>query len=781
MNDNHIVLIDRWQAETRMARVRHGVVEDFDQEIDSHRLKKGNIYMGRVMRVEPSLQAVFVDFGFDKHGFLAFSDIALPPSSESPALDHSKQEDSKQEDSGTLQDSPTVIDHGSLLPVSAFVADVAENDESASLDTADLSCSPQFAVSLLDPDDKPPARVPSPKKLLASVQAWVKANPLIMVQVIKDERGSKGAALTTFITLSGRYGFFLPNTPDSSGVSKKITSSVTRAQLHQVIQELAIAQGMSLILRSAAADRKKSEIKRDYDYVMKKWTSIQNKSNDHVGLVLEEDPLLIRCLRNSRLKDISAIYIEGQDLYKQARHYARAVMPSFLPHLHLGESGLFTAHRVEEQIAALYDAKVHLPSGGAIVITPTEALVSIDVNSAKATQKKNVNETALATNLEAAAMIARHLRLRDLAGLIVIDFIDLPSSKRSVVEKALKEALADDRAKIKVGKISEFGLLEMSRQCLRQSLLETNTVLCPSCAGAGRLMSNATQTLQALRDLERWAGMAQGHHPVLSVVGPESLVLTILNGHRSYLSELEQRYGLVFQLTISPPHPCSPVSGLTLKTSICPLESSQSSDKTIHANKPKKKKTRRKKKTTPTESLLSSDLSLLGSLPPSPSETDPAAPSDFHDDKERPFVLLKDPAGALTAVQPVPSPAPSATLSDSQTSIPSSASAGNTTTPTKPKRRRRTKARPTSDHNEATATPTSSNTEPLAPHQSSSNVLPTTESLVINTSPGKKTPRHSRHKPNVKPSHDSAQTKRQPSHAGKGIILPPMISPLKRS
>ncbi len=506
MTVKKFLLIDSYLNETRVAIVKDSILEDFDDELPANKLKKGSIYIGRVMRIESSLQAAFLDFGFEKHGFLAFSEIRphdLPPAT-APA--------------------PKIQENDPTDPANPEVIELYQGEE---------------------------ARLPlRPLSQIGKIHDLIKRQELVMVQVIKDERGSKGAALTTYISLTGRYGFFLPNTPKSSGISEKVTDPLEREALKKILTDLEVPEGMSFILRSASMGRKKSEIKRDYDFLMEKWNKIAATPLESVGEIYAEESLLIRALRDLYSSDIQEVIIQGEDSFKLARAYVRKVFPSHAKKitLHKDPIGLFQKFKIEAQIESIYEHTVNLPSGGSIVINPTEALVSIDVNSSKSTKERSIEETALKTNLEASLAIGRNLRLRDLAGLIVIDFIDLHPNKRPLVEKALKDALAMDRARLKIGKISEFGLLEMSRQRLRQSLMETNTHPCPTCHGAGRMLSLPMQSMRALRILERSAANAL-EGPICGS-GTTDLVLCLLNDHRKYLSDIEKKWGKTIHLTI---------------------------------------------------------------------------------------------------------------------------------------------------------------------------------------------------------------------------------------
>jgi len=356
--------------------------------------------------------------------------------------------------------------------------------------------------------------------------------------------------------LPGRYSVLMPNTPNNSGISRKITAAADREAIKKIIGELEIPQEMSIIVRTAGLDRKKSEIKRDCDYLIRLWNTISKKNAKGPALVYEEQDLLIRALRDLYTTDMEKIWIQGEEAFKKARAFMKVFMPSHVKKVSLYEDAfpsLFEKFEIESQIDAVYDHTVTLPSGGSIVINPTEALVAIDVNSAKSTHQKNSEDTALKTNLDAAEAVARHLRLRDLAGLVVIDFIDMPLHKNGQVEKALKEALKLDRARLKVGKISGFGLLEMSRQRLRPSLIETHTSICAACQGTGRTVSISETAMKVLRTLQNKQPFAPELHPhPVTLSMASELALFFLNEHRNALCELEKRIGISLKINVEP-------------------------------------------------------------------------------------------------------------------------------------------------------------------------------------------------------------------------------------
>lgn len=539
------LLIDQYQTETRVAIVKDNRLEDFDYEVLSNKLKKGNIYRARVMRVEPSLQAAFVDFGDEKHGFLAFSEIH-------PCYYHTDKNTDKKLQTSPLPPSPVEQESSKEVePEQAVEKDQAEIEGEQKRERDHEAEDEENSAG--EEDEIPPKPKVSDQYRIQDV---IKKNQMMLVQLVKDSRGTKGAALTTYVSLPGRYSVLMPNTPNGSGISRKITSSTDRDAIKKIIGELELPEEMSIIVRTAGLDRKKSEIKKDCDYLIRLWNTISKKNTKGPALVYEEQDLLIRALRDLYATDMEKIWIQGDEAFKKARDFMKVFMPTHVKRVSLYEEAfpsLFEKFGIEEQIDGIYDHTVTLPSGGSIVINPTEALVAIDVNSAKSTQQKNIEDTALKTNLEAAEAIARQLRLRDLAGLIVIDFIDMAPQKNAQVEKMLKDALKLDRARLKIGKISGFGLLEMSRQRLRSSLIETHTSLCSACQGTGRTVSISEVAMKILRTLQNkqpFPTESQPHPVTLSMA--TELSLLFLNEHRREICDLEKRIGIALKINIDP-------------------------------------------------------------------------------------------------------------------------------------------------------------------------------------------------------------------------------------
>ena len=526
------MLIDATHPEeTRVVAVHGNRLEEFDYETATKQQLKGNIYLAKVTRVEPSLQAAFVEYGGNRHGFLAFSEIH-PDYYRIPVAD---REDLLDDDTGdeeeTNGDSDSVEELG--------------GDEGA-----------DEAV------EESQRRRPRLKRHY-KIQEVIKRRQVLLVQVIKEERGNKGAALTTYLSLAGRYCVLMPNTSRGGGVSRKISSPQDRKRLKSVLAELSIPDGMAVILRTAGQERSKAEIKRDYEYIMRMWDTIRETTLESTApaLIHEEANLIRRSIRDLYTKDIDEILVAGDAGYRMAKDFMKAMIPSHAkkvqPYKDDGNVPLFQRYQVEGQLNQIYDPVVHLRSGGSIVMHQTEALVAIDVNSGRATRERHIEETALKTNLEAAEEIARQLRLRDLAGLVVIDFIDMEENRNDhSVERKLKESLRRDRARIQVGRISPFGLLEMSRQRLRPSLLEAMTQPCPTCGGIGYIPSTESAALRVLRSIEE-EGLRRRSRTV-TVQVPPGVALYILNNKRATLAEMETNYDMVVVIetddSFIPPH-----------------------------------------------------------------------------------------------------------------------------------------------------------------------------------------------------------------------------------
>jgi ribonuclease E len=506
------MLIDAAHAEeTRVAIVEGRQVEEFDFESRSKRQLRGNIYLAKVTRVEPSLQAAFVEYGGNRHGFLAFNEIhpdyyQIPVADREAIMAEAHSDDDDHDDLGRESDDG---DH-----------------EGGLADEERLK-----------------------RRLMRryKIQDVIKRRQILLVQVVKDERGGKGAALTTWLSLAGRYCVLMPNTGKGGGISRKITQATDRKRLKAAAAALDVPKGMGLIIRTAGAKRTKAEIKRDYEYLLRLWETIRETTlaSNAPSMIYEEENLVRRAVRDMFDKDFDGIQVEGVQGFKEARDFMRVLMPSQSKKVHLyqGARPLFASNGIEEMLTQIHQPTVPLKSGGYLVINQTEALVAIDVNSGRATKERNVEATAFKTNMEAAVEAARQLRLRDLAGLIVIDFIDMDESKNNrTVEKVLKDALAKDRARIQMGRISGFGLMEISRQRRRLGVIEGATEVCPHCQGAGRIRSAESAALVTLRAVDIEAGKNGAGSVNLRVC--TAVALYILNHKRDYLQSLLIQRGL---------------------------------------------------------------------------------------------------------------------------------------------------------------------------------------------------------------------------------------------
>ena len=526
------LLIDaRQDDETRVVLLNNNKIEDFDHETSHRKQLKGNVYLARVTRVEPSLQAAFVEYGGNRQGFLAFSEIH-PDYYRIPIEDREK-----------------------LLAEEEERAAREDNDDTSSSDDSDDENGNDTDENGNDDNDE---ELRSERRRQAQfarhykIQEVISRRQILLVQVVKEERGNKGAALTTYISLAGRYCVLMPNTHHGGGVSRKISNPVDRKKLKTIIGGLDIPKGMAVIVRTAGSKRTKAEISRDFTYLSRQWDEIRTLTmeSNAPALIHEEGNLIKRAVRDYYTSEVDEILVEGEDAYKSARGHMKNLMPSHLKKVQAYEDTslpLFQRYQVETMLSAMHDPQVTLKSGGYLVINQAEALVAIDVNSGRATRERNIEETALKTNLEAAEEIAQQLRQRDLSGLIVIDFIDMESNRnQNAVERKLKEAVRNDRARIQIGSISQFGLLEMSRQRLRPSLAETVSDLCPHCQGTGRVRSIESAALQALRSIESEA--IKGNGEALHVFMHASIAIYILNNKRDVIASMEERFGISISL-----------------------------------------------------------------------------------------------------------------------------------------------------------------------------------------------------------------------------------------
>ncbi|MFO0991957.1 MAG: ribonuclease E/G [Hyphomicrobiales bacterium] len=581
------MLIDATHPEeTRVVVSRGDRIEEFDYESASRKQLKGNIYLAKVTRVEPSLQAAFVDYGGNRHGFLAFSEIHPDyyqiPVADRQALLQQEEEYAHREaeeengDDADQEPSPPEPAQASSGPEPAGEQTTRQeaqrltgseetgSDERPSgeavgggIETVEEDSEGQRieSVGAEDALEEVPQRPRRPPRRNYKIQEVIKRRQVILVQVVKEERGNKGAALTTYLSLAGRYCVLMPNTARGGGISRKITDAGDRRRLKEVARDIEVPEGMGLIVRTAGAQRTKTEIKRDFDYLIRLWENVRDLtlSSQAPALVYEEGSLIKRAIRDLYTKDVEEVLVEGEDAYREAKDFMKMLMPSHARNVKLYKDArpLFSRHQVESQLDTLFSPTVTLQSGGYMVINQTEALVSIDINSGKATREHNIEDTAYKTNLEASDEIARQLRLRDLAGLIVIDFIDMEEKRNNRgVERRLKEALKHDRARIQVGRISHFGLLEMSRQRLRPGLLEGSTKVCPTCEGRGIVRSISSCALSVLRAIEE--NLISRKPENLTVKCHPEVAFYVLNEKRDHLLAIETNYGI--SIFLSPSH-----------------------------------------------------------------------------------------------------------------------------------------------------------------------------------------------------------------------------------
>ena len=592
------MLIDASQPEeTRVVVARGNRLEEFDFESANKTPLKGNIYLAKVTRVEPSLQAAFVEYGGNRHGFLAFAEIhpdyyqipiadRLALLAEQEAEEAAENEDDEEDDeeisasdsqpSADENAEPVEEDHHhddepdgdapamamDQEPEPVLVSEVETDTEHHEHEEAPETQAEGAVLEVVDSDpesqkietigEEPDAleEVPqrarrAPRKRHYKIQEVIKRRQILLIQVIKEERGNKGAALTTYMSLAGRYCVLMPNTARGGGISRKITDASDRRRLKEVAKDVEVPKGMGVIVRTAGAQRTRPEIKRDFDYLMRLWESVRELTLKSTApcLVYEEGNLIKRSIRDLYTKDVEEIVVEGDAAYRDAKEFMKMLMPSHAKNVkHYKEPRpLFQRYQVESHLDALYSPTVTLPSGGYIVINQTEALVSIDINSGKATREHNIEDTATKTNLEACDEIARQLRLRDLAGLVVIDFIDMEENRNNrAVERRMKDALKNDRARIQVGRISHFGLLEMSRQRLRPGLLEGSFRPCPHCEGRGIVRSVSSCGLGVLRSIEEY--LQKGRAENLTVKCARDVAFYLLNEKRDSLLELETQF-----------------------------------------------------------------------------------------------------------------------------------------------------------------------------------------------------------------------------------------------
>ena len=608
------MLIDAAHVEeTRVVVVDGNRVEEFDFESETRRQLAGNIYLAKVTRVEPSLQAAFVDYGGNRHGFLAFSEIhpdyyqipiadrealmeeerayaeaqreleeggqaekkrsrvksrAKSIKSDDSIQKHEVEEDNNGEalDSGlsVAGESETAFDSDSVdnLTVKTDIKNSELSNDSSDLIDAVDKVDPSNEISAEDglneiesiseADDPLDLRVISkPRPRRYKIQEVIKVRQILLVQVVKEERGNKGAALTTYLSLAGRYCVLMPNTARGGGISRKITNAVDRKKLKEIAGDIEVPSGAGLIVRTAGAKRTKTEIKRDYEYLQRLWEQIRELTLKSIApsKIYEEGDLVKRSIRDLYNRDIDEVLVEGEIGHKIAKDFMRMIMPSHTKNVkqYSDPLPLFSRYQVETYLTSMFNPVVQLKSGGYLVIGVTEALVAIDVNSGRATKEGSIEETALKTNLEAAEEVSRQLRLRDLAGLIVIDFIDMEDRRNnSAVERKLKDKLKTDRARIQVGRISGFGLLEMSRQRLRPGMIEATTQNCSHCHGTGLIRSEENLALSIIRQIEDEG--VRGRSSEIIVKCPVSVANFIVNQKREHIANIEARFSLFVRI-----------------------------------------------------------------------------------------------------------------------------------------------------------------------------------------------------------------------------------------
>jgi ribonuclease E len=606
------MLIDATHSEeTRVVVVDGNKVEEFDFETVNKRQLAGNIYLAKVTRVEPSLQAAFVEYGGNRHGFLAFAEIhpdyyQIPVADRKALIEEERQmaraEEEEENRRSRRRPAPPApkaekVKTGDVIaegPPGMHVVDLdGEDAEGESLvaseapaeadaghddghdhdragETAPAAENGERPYRAMDHASETDDEIESiaeedvaeeiaqprrPRARRYKIQEVIKVRQIMLVQVVKEERGNKGAALTTYLSLAGRYCVLMPNTARGGGISRKITQAADRKKLKEIASEIEVPEGAGLIIRTAGAKRTKPEIKRDYEYLMRLWEQIRELTLKSIApaKIYEEGDLIKRSIRDLYSREIDEVLVEGEMGYRTAKDFMRMIMPSHAKQVirYNEPTPLFAKYQVEGYLASMFNPVVQLKSGGYIVIGVTEALVAIDVNSGRATKEGSIEETALKTNLEAADEVARQLRLRDLAGLIVVDFIDMEERKNNAaVEKRLKDKLKTDRARIQVGRISGFGLLEMSRQRLRPGMLESTTQPCPHCHGTGLIRSDDSMALTVLRALEEEGTRKRSREVLLKA--PVGIVNYLINQKREHIALIEARYGMSVRVEADP-------------------------------------------------------------------------------------------------------------------------------------------------------------------------------------------------------------------------------------
>lgn len=540
MKNKTIIIDAAHREETRVAVLEDGILQDFDREAIAIKQIKGNIYLAKVTRVEPSLQAAFVDYDGNRHGFLPFADIhpdyfQLSEAEKQKLRDLTKEAQPRNEDDDHYPQNGSNPQHNDRRDNRRD----DHNEESESFTVGSYSVEDET-------DNNYSGNIHNVYRKY-NIQDVIKPGQLVLVQVSKEERGNKGASMTTYISLAGKYCVLMSNTPNKGGVSKKVDNFRDRKLLKSTLNELSVPGDRSVIIRTAGVGKKPEDIKRDYDYLSRLWDSVKEASNSSKApsFIHAEDDVIKRCLRDVYNEQVNEVIVEGQKAFDEVTSFIRLTMPGSANNVKLHDERIpvFNKHRVEQQISALYEKQISLPSGGSIVIDHTEALVAIDVNSGRATKESGVEETAFNTNLEAVREIARQLRLRDLAGLVVIDFIDMYDQKhRRNIERALRDELQNDRARIQLGRISVFGLLEMSRQRLGASFFETITEPCKHCNGTGYVRSVEILAVSILRSI-RYA-CTDNQVGVIYVYTTPEVITYMMNFKKNEIISTEKNYNV---------------------------------------------------------------------------------------------------------------------------------------------------------------------------------------------------------------------------------------------
>ncbi|HCP03542.1 MAG TPA: hypothetical protein DIT61_08515, partial [Pseudomonas sp.] len=647
------MLIDASHTEeTRVAIVNNGQVDDFDFETTGNEQLRGNIYLAKVTRVEPSLQAAFVEYGGNRHGFLAFSEIhpdyyQLPAEDREALLKEAAEEAAAQIEDDDDEDGDAVdIDDEDDVD-----NDASDDDSDESEDSTDNESGEAKAAAA--PRRKKSSRASISKRY--KIQEVIRRRQVMLVQVVKEERGNKGAALTTFISLAGRYLVLMPNNPRAGGISRRIEGE-ERNELREALNSLNVPADMGMIVRTAGLGRSAEELQWDLDYLLQLWEAIKGASEERKSpfLIYQESNVIIRAIRDYLRQDIGEVLIDSPEVKEEALNFISQVMPQYASKVKLYEDPvpLFNRFQIESQIETAFEREVKLPSGGSIVIDHTEALVSIDINSARATKGGDIEETALQTNLEAAEEIARQLRLRDIGGLIVIDFIDMtPAKNQRAVEERVRESLEADRARVQVGRISRFGLLEMSRQRLRPSLGETSGIVCPRCNGRGTIRDVESLSLSVLRLIEEEAlkertAEVRAHVPV-------PVATFLLNEKRDALAKTEARTR-VRVLVLPNPHMDTPHFDVQRlrddHESVLNGETSYNATSTIEVEEPAP--------VSQTRAIVRQEAAVKALSPARPAPTPPAAVEAVQAAQPNLFKgLIKSLVGLFASEQPAAEPA----------------------------------------------------------------------------------------------------------------------------